>query len=513
MIPTQIFIHDIQTTPDLFVVRNQNPYDLIFDKIDHLFAAGFSVGLRKCGPYCGYEIRKDTSLTSVLIDTERSTYLALSDMTMYDLNTICEEPELSEWYYRGNVRGDSILRNIYENDTTSTDTGSFWEDDDTDDDMIEQTTLYSIKDVSKSWFIIQLKHKKFTNSEKFNFSRDFWRSSINDLKKISDQISDLVKRKNISISDARLFYKFFIEHIYGFKPNAILKKYVIDQKKLYEYESQGFCDEWQDMEEEMEPEFLGLSLPSLNINHNISLPPNVMETVNLVNSFIPNGTQTENSGPSILDKLISMGYLGATTFYIAKNHSFETFLLVVSQQVITRYGITGKLLGTGDPLSKLCGCAHMGIETIRKALSWLYQWIRGEVSWNQMGILQEDFVEEASLEEVVGEISDNNPLFALFGMVWSWMPFSSDEFSHKGKEYSQKFVHFVKGLQGIKTAFDLLPQIIEWAMCHILAWWQGCTYEDMVLARTFGEKYKQTLSSAQKIIARFEEDNLVAPLL
>jgi hypothetical protein len=184
--------------------------------------------------------------------------------------------------------------------------------------------------------------------------------------------------------------------------------------------------------------------------------------------------------------------------------------LVVSQQVITRYGITGKLLGTGDPLSKLCGCAHMGIETIRKALSWLYQWIRGEVSWNQMGILQEDFVEEASLEEVVGEISDNNPLFALFGMVWSWMPFSSDEFSHKGKEYSQKFVHFVKGLQGIKTAFDLLPQIIEWAMCHILAWWQGCTYEDMVLARTFGEKYKQTLSSAQKIIARFEEDNLVA---
>jgi hypothetical protein len=160
MIPTQIFIHDIQTTPDLFVVRNQNPYDLIFDKIDHLFAAGFSVGLRKCGSYCGYEIRKDTSLTSVLIDTERSTYLALSDMTMYDLNTICEEPELSEWYYRGNVRGDSILRNIYENDTTSTDTGSFWEDDDTDDDMIEQTTLYSIKDVSKSWFIIQLKHKK-----------------------------------------------------------------------------------------------------------------------------------------------------------------------------------------------------------------------------------------------------------------------------------------------------------------------------------------------------------------
>jgi hypothetical protein len=389
------------------------------------------------------------------------------------------------------------------------------------DDFEPESTLYSMISVSKSWFIIQLKHKKFSNSEIYNYAKDFWKLSIQEHKRISNQILDLLNRKNISVSDAKLFYTFFAGRTYGFKICATVRKYVMEQKMSFDFQSEcagaddngvNFCNCMETDDTEIYPEFLGLSMPTFKVDHNITLPPAVVDAVESLSSLIPStSTGAENEAPSILNKLLAVGYIGISTFYVAKTQSLEAFFVVVSQQVASYYAQRHNIFsGAGEILTKLAGCGHMTLDKIKHALTWVYQWINGEVSFNQLGVLNDEIQPENSLEDIVGDISENNPLFALFGMVWSWMPFSSPEFSNKGDDYAKRFVNFMKGLQGLKTAFEIFPKIIEWVVCHVLAWWQGTTYEDVVLARTYGEKYKRTLTEARNIIAKFEEDNLVA---
>jgi hypothetical protein len=335
------------------------------------------------------------------------------------------------------------------------------------------------------------------------------------LKKISAEIDDLYIRRNINTGDAHLFYRFFLTHTYGFKIPCNISRYIIEQRNLYGLYPESFssyCEEndWEDVENVVEPEIFGLSMPSINLNHNVVLPPELSEITQSLNRLFPkNAGAAESEESSMMEKILSMGYLGVTTIYIARTQSYEMFLLSLSQQIAVRYAHVGGNIGT-DILTRLAGCSHMTIDVVKRALLWIYQWFRGEVDISHCGILCSDLHPENTLEEIVGEISDNNPLFALFGMVWSWMPFSSKEFALQGDSYSKRFVNFVKGLQGLKTAAELIPQIIEWAVCHAIAWWKKCTYEEIIIARKYGEKYRKTLQEARAIIARFEEDNLVA---
>jgi hypothetical protein len=531
--PLSIFVHDVHDGFRVNEMTCLHPYDeFIRLNFNHLID-DFDIYVRKGNsPFdhvCGFDFIKEGTCMSIRLDLNSFEHLLLTDMSLQNVNTICSEPQFiyseSDDYINladANVFEDyPILRNIIQLNEETTNVGDSSSEESFTDDFEPESTLYSMISVSKSWFIIQLKHKKFSNSEIYNYAKDFWKLSIQEHKRISNQILDLLNRKNISVSDAKLFYTFFAGRTYGFKICATVRKYVMEQKMSFDFQSEcagaddngvNFCNCMEPDDTEIYPEFLGLSMPTFKVDHNITLPPAVVDAVESLSSLIPStSTGAENEAPSILNKLLAVGYIGISTFYVAKTQSLEAFFVVVSQQVASYYAQRHNIFsGAGEILTKLTGCGHMTLDKIKHALTWVYQWINGEVSFNQLGVLNDEIQPENSLEDIVGDISENNPLFALFGMVWSWMPFSSPEFSKKGDDYAKRFVNFMKGLQGLKTAFEIFPKIIEWVVCHVLAWWQGTTYEDVVLARTYGEKYKRTLTEARNIIARFEEDNLVA---